>query len=241
MGKGKKRSEVSSMDFHAIYSASLVSGQFQGQLSPSGLAGVAPRFLAEADGYGYFRFDNFKARLHPISSAGTPLAVGFCGVQDTLPGTIAQVGELIDSTFLSINNTQPSDWVVCNKATLSGMFPWYKSVNGTFDTTEECPGFIVITGTTTQAFVLEIRFRATFKSPVATGNTPEELDLVRARFALRLKRAADEEKRKVVLALAPPLGPAPAAASAPRQLVCGVCDARAGGPHRADCPIRGTP
>ncbi len=249
MGKKSKSKKGSfcQMEFHALYiNTNAGASGDQVQLSPSGLSAIATRFLAEADAWGYFRFDWLKFRALP----GTVVSAGYCPVQDTFPATALQIGELVDSCYIP-NATQsvPTEWVNVRKPDLAGPFPWYKAVNGTFDATEEAPGYLVVKATAASTYNVELRFSVTFKEQVAAANTPAELDIIRARMMLRQKTAADAEKRKLFQALAPVpsikgsvVTPPPAAAEQPvRLLVCGVCDARAGGAHRTDCPLRGVP
>lgn len=190
------------MEFHALWAQAGGASGDSLQLSPSGLAPYSTRFLAEADGWGYFRFNWLKFRLLPTTSS-TGLAAGFVPVQDTLPNTVASIMELLDSYFFVGVQTVPSEWVSVSKSGLSGLLPWYKAVNGSFDVTEETPGYLVSKIQTSVGQNIELRFSVTFKEQVAAAQTPEELELVRLRHGLRAKQLQDKEKRKVLEALAP--------------------------------------
>jgi hypothetical protein len=72
-----------------------------------------------------------------------------------------------------------------SKSDLAGPFPWYKTVVGTADATEESPGLVTIAGTGTDPFVAEFRGVFHFKTSVATANTP---------MALNLRRRIHEER-----------------------------------------------
>ncbi len=159
---------------------------------------------------------------------------------DNTPSTVGQVMELISSLEMDPAQSTPSEWLSVRANELAGPFPWYKTIDGTPDSTEEFPGRFVIIGTGSDTFTIEFRALVEFKDGVAPANTPQELDLVRQKLALR-KAALIEEHRKSLLGVLK--NPVPAAAPTPvaRILVCGVCGEKAGGPHRTDCPLRTSP
>jgi len=200
------------VSIHGFGVAALVGGASNAQVSPSGLTAVSSRLLAEADSWCYFRVRSLKFRLHNSGSAND-FAIGFVGgAQDTLPATLATVMELLPSTYFSHNYTRPSDWVVVSGSELAGPFPWYKSVNGTADTSEEGPGYICIAGTTTQTFYYELYAVFEFKTAVAPANTPLARQAVQAVVAERRELALRRERDVLLRALAS----APPAAS-PKQ------------------------
>jgi hypothetical protein len=86
---------------------------------------------------------------------------------------------LLPSTVISAGQSIPSEWVNVSKSDLAGPFPWYKTVVGTADPTEESPGLVTIAGTSTDAFVAEFRGVFEFKTSVATANTPLGVNLRR--------------------------------------------------------------
>lgn len=164
-------------------------------------ATLTPRGLIEADTWAHFKVTKLRFRLHPTDIAiDSDVAVGYVGgVQDSNPSTIAQVGELIPSVLLGGQATVPSEWVSVSAQELSGPFPWYKTIPGAADPTEEAPGSIVVTSTTISAgFSLELRGEIVFKTAVAAANTPSA---VRARELARTEkiRAAAAAERDILL------------------------------------------
>ncbi len=128
------------------------------------------------------------------------------GVQDTLPGTVAQVMELVPSCFhaqaAGSIQTKPSNWVNVPPVDLKGPLPWYKSIVGAADTTEESPGVLCLVGATTNNVTVEFFIVMDFKTAVAPANTPLE---IRARQEMRLarqQRAALAQQRLVARVLA---------------------------------------
>jgi len=177
-------------DFHFMLNTAMASSTFGLLASPN--TNVSPRMLAEADTWAHYRFEALRFRLHRVASTTGVQAVGYVGgVQDVTPATVPAVSELLPSTFLSTQATVPSDWVRVPKKDLAGPLPWYKTIPGGADSTEEAPGVICVstTGGATDSFSLEIRGRITFKTAVATGNTPIA---IKARQLLREERITAE-------------------------------------------------
>lgn len=187
------------MPFHTLLQSNLVSGFYGLQVSPN--SAMSLRASVEADVWAHFRMTSLKFRLHPGTFSGTPLSAGYIGgLQDTPPTTIPQVMELLPSTYLSDEVTKPTEWVSVGKGELAGPFPWYKTVGGSADPTEESPGSIYIAGTSTDAFALEIRGVFEFKTAVAAANTPVA---IKARQQLHRDRVTSEvgRERAVLLRL----------------------------------------
>lgn len=181
--------------FHTVLPNSLSAGAFGIILSPN--ATISPRALAEADAWAHFRILRFMMRLHPPTTTahGTQVVGVVGGVQDLTPSTVSAVGELIPSAVLGASATVPTEWVHVSRLDLAGPFPWYKTIPGLADSTEESPGALVVAGTGTDSFVLEIRGVFEFKTAVSTGNTPmavaamQQLRMERYRSALTSERA----------------------------------------------------
>jgi len=200
----RKRDNVD-VPFHSFLVGALTSGSFGVGLAPNST--ISPtRLPAVGDAYAHFRVKQFRMRMHPTVRSANQ-AFGFAGgVQDTSPATIAQIGELLSSAAFTTGQTVPSNWVVPNQDELRGPFPWYKTVGGAADNTEEQPGLIVVAGTTTDTFLIELEGVFEFKVALATGNTPEQ-----AALQLRLRRIREERQREIdrqnllaVLAPCPP-------------------------------------
>ncbi len=188
--------EIIRFPFHGIVSATLTAGVQQLLLNPSVLSGVGfSRFGSVADNYAHYRVKTLKFRLFPRGSVTTDSAAGYIGgVQDTPPSTNAQVLELLPSCVLGGDQTVPTEWVNVPPKDLAGPLPWYKSVTGGADGTEEQPGAIFVTsGGATDPYLLEIRGLYEFKTAVAPANTPAA---VAARETIRKERLISEQKRE---------------------------------------------
>jgi hypothetical protein len=134
-------------------------------------------------------------RLLKNATVNGPQVAGFLGgVQDNPPTSVAQLGEVIPSCYLGNLQTVNSEWIRVPKADLAGPFPWYKTIAGSADPTEESPGYIVVVGTGTDTFYVEFRGVFTFKVSLATANTPVALEARRKIREERRLRAIAQEK-----------------------------------------------
>jgi len=158
--------------FHFCFNQALVAGVGGSGFTPA----IFPRLAVEADAWAHFRVKRLSFRLHPTSPKTAAQAACFIGgLQDTPPGTFSAVSEVLSSCINAVGSTVPSEWVHVQKSELAGPFPWYKSVAGTADSTEEQPGSFQVVGTGTEIFTLEFRGIFEFKTAVATVNTPVAL------------------------------------------------------------------
>jgi hypothetical protein len=192
------------LPFHTIVAGSLTSGTVAIQAAPQGLSG---RAATVADAWAHFRLKKLKFRLHPTASHTAGLAAGYVGgVQDTLPSTVATIGDLLPSCVRGNGSLTmvPTEWVNVPRSDLAGPLPWYKSLAGAADPTEEQPGYLVLgSAGTTDPYILEIRGVFEFKTAVAAANTPS---LVALRAKVREDRILlqkDLEKRRLLAALTP--------------------------------------
>lgn len=185
--------------FHYVQSTTFTSGVYQSFMIPA----LFPRVLVEADAWCHFRIRKLSFRLLPTSPSTVPQALGYVGgIEDTPPATFVQVSELLPSTVKGVGQTTPSPWVHVPKTDLAGPFPWYKTIQGTADPTEESPGSIIAVGTGSEAVIIEFKGKFEFKTAVATGNTPAALA---ARVALRRERidhALSAERDRILKILA---------------------------------------
>lgn len=188
-GRGKGNGDSALFPFHTIINSALNVGAFNVLLSPNGT--LTPRGLIEADAWAHFRVKMLHFRLTPITRVSFQACGYVGGVQDTLPTTVSQAGELLPSVAFGQAQTVPSEWVKVSAQDLAGPLPWYKTIPGTADPTEESPGVLVVVGSASDAFSLEVRGIFEFKTSVATGNTPAA---IAARARLR------EERIKVAMA-----------------------------------------
>lgn len=202
MSKHSKSSRDSCVvPFHCLINSPLVGGVYGATLSPANLGSRLP---VEADNWAHYRVKSLAFRLHPLLAASTTQqAAGYIGgVQDTPPSVVPQVMELIPSCFQAKASTVPTEWVKVSKVDLAGPLPWYKAVAGAADATEEYPGVLVITGNTTETFILEVKGVYEFKVAIAPANTPEFLKLRLQARELRQKEAANVEKQRLLAVLA---------------------------------------
>jgi hypothetical protein len=79
--------------------------------------------------------------------------------------------------------------------------PWYKTIQGSADATEEAPGQLCYAGTSTETIVVEIVGVFEFKGAVATANTPAALKLREELRALRQSRVDAMEKERLIAVL----------------------------------------
>lgn len=180
------------MTFHYTFSAALVAGAVAINGTP---ATLSPRATIEADAWAHFRLKKLRFRMLPTSPITAPQAAGWVGgIQDTPPTTFATIAELVPSTVKGVGQTVPSPWVNVPKSDLAGPFPWYKTVAGTADATEESPGAIYLVGTGTEAYILELKFTIEFKTAVSSLNTPLFLQLKEAVRKERVDRTRRAER-----------------------------------------------
>jgi len=195
MGKKKGRrlnNDGCLMPFRYVLNAAMTAGTAALVVSPA----LTARATTEADAWAHFRVRKLRFRLHPRAVLS---AVGYVGgVQDTTPSSVAQIVELIPSTYIAGNTTIPSSWVSVPQKDLAGPFPWYKTVAGGADPTEEAPGVICIGGTSTDAFSLEFEVTFEFKTSVATANTPVALQLRERVRSERIMREFAVERNRLL-------------------------------------------
>jgi len=176
------------MPFHYSLASSLASGTVFFAVQPA----TFPRVALEADVWAEFRVRKLAFRLLPTSPSTVAQAAGYIGgIQDTAPSTYAQVVELLPSCLKGVGQTIPSSWVHVSKSELAGVFPWYKSIAGSQDPSEESPGSVIVVGTGTEAYNIEFKGVFEFKVAVNSANTP---------LALKLREAVRKEKLDLVMA-----------------------------------------
>jgi hypothetical protein len=93
------------------------------------------------------------------------------------------------------------------KSDLSGPFPWYKTIAGGPDASEEAPGALYVLGTTTDPMLVELFGEFEFKASIATNNTPAAVALREELRAFRQSRIDLRERERVLKALAKPSAP----------------------------------
>lgn len=197
--------------FHTLVAASFSGGIAGIAVSPNST--LTPRGLVESDTWAHFRVRALAFRLLPAPAASTnPQAVGFVGgIQDTPPSTSSTIMELIPSAFWANKMTVPTEWVRPPRSDLAGPLPWYKTIPGTVDSTEEAPGAIVLAGGSTENYYLEVRGVFEFKTAVATANTPLAVASRNALRDERLKAFLSQERSQILKILAVQPAPAPVA------------------------------
>lgn len=194
-----KRKDTTVMPYHIVTVGALVGGTATIDVNPTGFGG---RVLIEADVWASFKVLALKFRLSRPSGTTNDQCAGFVGaVEDTPPSTVNQTSQLLPSVWLPGTNTVPSNWCTVSKQDLAGPFPWYKTIPGTADATEEKPGIIVICGVTTDSYVIEIEATFKFKTSVAAGNTPMELAARRTLRQARMNREVALSKESLLKVL----------------------------------------
>jgi hypothetical protein len=183
---GKNGRDSCDMPFHYIFTGSLTSGANAQLLTPA----LFPRVGTEADAWAHFRVKKLAFRhLKHLSTLNGPQVAAFVGgVQDSPPATVAAASEVLSSAYLGEFQTVHSEWVHVTKAELAGPFPWYKTVAGAADPSEESPGYFSVVGPGSDSFYIEFRGTFCFKVSLATANTPVALD---ARRRIREERVAN--------------------------------------------------
>ncbi len=191
---------------HALLQTTLGGGgTFGTGLNPNLLGTLcSQRLLVESDAWAHYRILDFKFRIHRDVCTGLQAVGVVGGVQDTNPGTVQQIMELLPSTVMLANYTKPSDWITVSKSELAGPLPWYKTVPGTADTTEEYPAALMMFGPATDVIDVEIIARYEFKTSVSPANTPEEAQLVARLREIRKQQAIRTEKSRLLQVLTGP-------------------------------------
>lgn len=194
----KKKERVDIVPFHGIFYTSFSAGYLQIPLSPSEVTLSPTRLPVTADAFAHFRVKNFRARLLASNRTGLQTVAFIGGVQDTLPTTFQQTGELLYSKPLGTADTRPSEWINPSRLELSGPFTWYKTVPGGADPTEEQPGYLILTSSVaTDSVAYEVEGVFEFKVPASTANTPKALAAL-ASLREERRRVAREQERKLL-------------------------------------------
>ncbi len=188
------------MPFHTVINGNFAAGLTSIGVAPSSFA----RVLVEADVWALFRVRKLAFRLMPTSPSTVAQAGGFIGaIQDGPPGSFAQIVELLSSCVKGVGQTVPSSWVHVTRQELAGPFPWYKTIAGTPDATEESPGTIYVAGTGTEAVTVEVKGVFEFKTGVNSANTPLAIRLRQEIRAERLQLYKQRERDTLLRILSP--------------------------------------
>jgi hypothetical protein len=206
MSKNRKlMKDTEILEFHFLFAGAFTAGVFGLLANPAVMGAFSTRLLAQADLWAHFRLKALKFRLRVNPATSAQQAAGFVGgIQDTFPGTIQAVMELLPSVMMDVDQTIPSEWMSVPRVDLAGPMSWYKTVQGGADPTEEAPGALMCVGTGSEGFVVEIRGAMEFKTGLSTANTPLS---IQARTLMRAERLRIERERESVRLrslLAPP-------------------------------------
>ncbi len=196
-GGGKTRSNDSIVEhFHGLATVALVAGANNLAFNPA----VTTRLASIGDAYQLYRLVRLRFRLQLPDSAPTAAqaAAWATGIVDTPPTTAAQAMEIVNSCYLSIRSTVPSQWVEVPPTDLRGPFPWYKTVQGTPDTSEEIVGYVFLTGSGTNSVLLEFEGDMQFKEGIAPANTPAAVELRRRLREEQAQRLVAKERANVL-------------------------------------------
>jgi hypothetical protein len=196
---GGKGSDSCTVPFHYTLSSAFTAGILTLFANPASF----PRVLVEADAWAHFRIRKLAFRLMPTSPSTVAQAIGYVGgIQDTPPGSFSQISELIPSAIKGVGQTVPSSWVHVPRVDLAGPFPWYKTIAGSADSTEESPGQIIAVGTGTEAVVIEFKGQFEFKTALAAANTPSALKFFELVRKERIESARSQTRDRLLAILA---------------------------------------
>ncbi len=183
--------KINRTQFKSLSSVTLVSGAGSTAISPANLS----RLSTIADTYEMYRFVKLKYRLQPnLTRTGMQAAAYYPGIVDNAPSTVGAVADSLYSTLLGTAAAKPSDWVNVPRQSLQGYFPWYKTLAGTLDPSEEVQGNIYVCGTGTEIVYIEFEGVVEFKAPAAAVNTP----------MIRKAQLLEREKQRLLQILAAP-------------------------------------
>lgn len=204
--RGLENRDVTMFPFHTLIP---FSGAGLPNLSPNST--ISARAATEADAWAHFRVLKFKFRILPVvqdltaANTGTA-AVGYCGgVQDTAPSAITDIMQLLPSVAITSSQQCPTNWVKVPALDLKGPLPWYKTIPGTADSTEEAPGQLVFNSGITNSPTLQIEVKGVFefKTSVATANTPAAIKARKVLHDYRVQTVDNDERERLIKLLAP--------------------------------------
>ena len=159
-----------SVPFKAVVTAALSSGVASLPLT----GGMTGRLAAIADSYDEFRFTKLSFRIrHPaaMTSPGYQIAGYAAGITDTAP-TLPTIGEYLTSCLITSWESTYQPYAKVPAGVLAGMHPWYKTIAGSPEPSEEVQGTIYIAGTGTDVYFLEVAGEIQFRCSAPTGSTP---------------------------------------------------------------------
>jgi hypothetical protein len=192
------------MDYHYVATTTFTAGSSAILMNP---INMSPRAGTEADGFAYFRIKKLKFRYVPNSNPSGSSAAGMAsGVPMTLPTTVAEVSELLDSVphgpapSTVMTETNWTRWVNVRKEVLRGSIEWYNTFAGGFTQQFDVPCTLCFAGTSTDVLLYEIFFTLEFKDPVATANTPDAV-LLRVQLRKQAQEAVLLNERRKLLSL----------------------------------------
>lgn len=189
--------------FHLIVVGSDAATQILLNLNPSNMGSYSTRLLAQADTWAHYRVLGLKFRLHPTVLTNATVVAGYVGgVQDVPPANSNSLMEVIPSTVKGSQQSVPTSWVTVSRKDLAGPLPWYKSLLGGADATEESPGLIVLIHITSVEYFLEVFIEYEFKTAVATANSPAQLQLLRELVQSRRNQELVSERDRLLRVLA---------------------------------------
>lgn len=186
--KGAVEPQVTRVAFSHMINQTLVSGAVTLTCNPATFG----RVNSVADTFELYRIAALKYRIHPyvVASATTfQKAVAFYpGITDTAPTSCEEVAQNIYRCIMGGGQVTPTQWAHVSKTALRGMFPWYKTIPGSLDPSEENVGYFFLRGTGSEVVCIEFEGVFEFKGPVSTGSTP----------ALRVQQAVARERQRLL-------------------------------------------
>jgi hypothetical protein len=175
--RGARRSgqsnSITRVPFHHVVSAALASGSANLAVVPSSGNLGAAQYLYSA--YDLYRIRKLRFRLLPNTSMGTAQVAGFYPEAVVTNPTIAAGTDCLDSCYINNDMTIPSRWVNVPPTRLKGLIDWYKCQPDAGDVDFETMGNILVSGTTTETYYLEVEGLWEFKNPNSASVLMEKL------------------------------------------------------------------
>jgi hypothetical protein len=158
---------ISKVPFHRVTAAALVAGSSEIRVRPS--SGQFGAISGMYDSFELYKVSKLRFRLLPNTSMATAQSVAYYPESQITAPTVALNTDVIESTYINNDTTVPTRWVNVPATRLQGQLEWYKSVPDAGDVGFEDQGIILVAGTSTETYYLEIQGTILFKNPVSTS------------------------------------------------------------------------
>jgi len=183
--------------FSQLASITLVAGANNNAVNPA----FTSRLATIGDSYQYYRLRSLKFRIHPSASTSSAAVSWMAGVVDTPPSTNQQNCEIYNHTFQADDATVPSSWCSVSREDLAGGLSWYKTIQGSADSSEEIVGYLFFTGSGTNTVLCEVFGEMEFKEAIAPANTPAALEVLKRLREMRIEEHRVREQKSLLKVL----------------------------------------